>query len=394
MIDLNIFKTSKTVLIQTIQGLISWIIIFYLGKNYGLSNLGSYLLIVSIVSVFQMIGNFSSEDYIISKATLLKKNSKLLLLNIIFISIIFNLLIYFLLLYLLLNNELLIFYSILGLNGIFGFNVLVENHFIGLRKVNKIFNIKFILSLIFIILLILLNKNLKLNELYILVTAYNGLISLFYILIIFKKFKIKLNYLQKYYTKYLSIFLSSFINSFRLRGSIIIVNIFLSQTNLGIYGLIVRFIEVFSLLLTALLKVFYNKIIPYFKKKQNILLLNFKFVISFFVLNLLIFLSIFIKNNDFNNTGIFLILLIIFLSINGGLLMNFVILVRLFYINKNKNYLVLYSTFYTSIMSILIMIFLTSLLDVKGSIIYLFVNGYISLFIYSILNKIYENKNK
>ena len=100
-----------------------------------------------------------------------------------------------------------------------------------------------------------------------------------------------------------------------------------------------------------------------------------------------------IKSNDFNNTGIFLILLIIFLSINGGLLMNFVILVRLFYINNNKNYLVLYSTFYTSIVSILIMIFLTSLLDVKGSIIYLFINGYISLFIYSILDKIYENKN-
>ena len=109
--------------------------------------------------------------------------------------------------------------------------------------------------------------------------------------------------------------------------------------------------------------------------------------------NLLIFISIFIKSNDFNNTGIFLILLIIFLSINGGLLMNFVILVRLFYINNNKNYLVLYSTFYTSIVSILIMIFLTSLLEVKGSIIYLFINGYISLFIYSILDKIYENKN-
>ena len=238
------FKTIYFVGLQTVFGLFNWLIILVIINQYDLKILGKFMFILSFTYIAHMLGNFAAEDYIVSKASLLKKNSQKILLHLVIASLTINLILYFLFstFFLVVSNEYFKYYLVLGLNNFIGFIILIESFFIGLNNPKKLFYIKISSIMLFSIIIILFQNHMSLNMLFITFILCNMFIAISYLIIIFKKISIKLIFFKLFYKKYLPIFLSTFVSFFKMRGSIIILNFFLSEMSLGLYGLITKVI--------------------------------------------------------------------------------------------------------------------------------------------------------
>ena len=139
--------------LQTCMGLYNWLIILIIVDQYNLEILGKFLFVISFTFLAHMLGNFAADDYIVSKASLLKKNAKKILSHLVFISLFINLLVYiiFSLFFYFISPEYFDYYIILGLNNFFGFIILDESYYIGLNDPKKIFFFKVLTIILFFI---------------------------------------------------------------------------------------------------------------------------------------------------------------------------------------------------------------------------------------------------
>jgi O-antigen/teichoic acid export membrane protein len=381
--------------LQTCMGLYNWLIILIVVDQYNLVILGKFLFVISFTFLAHMLGNFAADDYIVSKASLLKKNAKRILSHLVFISLFINLLVYiiFSLFFYLISPEYFDYYIILGLNNFFGFIILVESYYIGLNDPKKIFFLKILTIILFSILIILFKNKITLIELFILFTLCNLAVGFLYFILIFKKFKIKINFFRLFYIKYYPIFLSTFLSFFKMKGAIIILNFFLSPVNLGLYGLITKIVGSTTLLTVSFMKVFYNKIIVFFKKeKKESFLFKKSFIFTSIIFNILL-VTYFAQTKNFNIfipftfDNAFFITLLIYMSLLLSIMKNYEIFLRILLINKNSNYIVFKATFYSAILQLANLVILSKFLGMKGAIIALLLNSHFIMFFYIFLKK-------
>ena len=76
--------------LQTCFGLFNWLFVLIIIDQYNLEILGKFLFIISFTYIAHMLGNFAADDYIVSKASLLKNNAKKILSHLVFISLLVN----------------------------------------------------------------------------------------------------------------------------------------------------------------------------------------------------------------------------------------------------------------------------------------------------------------
>ena len=394
-IDFMNLKPIYFIGLQTCMGLYNWLIILIIVDQYNLEILGKFLFVISFTHIAHMLGNFAADDYIVSKASLLKKNAKKILSHLVFISLFINLLVYiiFSLFFYFISPEYFNYYIILGLNNFFGFIILVESYYIGLNDPKKIFFFKVLTIILFSILIILFKNEITLIELFILFTLCNVTVGFLYFILIFKKFKIKINFFKLFYIKYYPIFLSTFVSFFKMRGAIIILNFFLSPVNLGLYGLITKIVDSATLLTISFMKVFYNKIIIFFKKeKKESFLFKKNFIFTSIIFNILL-VAYFAQTENFNIfipftfDNAFFITLLIYMSLLLSIMKNYEIFLRILLINKNSNYIVFKATFYSAIFQIANLVILSKFLGMRGAIIALLLNSHFIMFFYIFLKK-------
>ena len=392
------FKTIYFVGLQTVFGLFNWLIILVIINQYDLKILGKFMFILSFTYIAHMLGNFAAEDYIVSKASLLKKNSQKILLHLVIASLTINLILYFLFstFFLVVSNEYFKYYLVLGLNNFIGFIILIESFFIGLNNPKKLFYIKISSIMLFSIIIILFQNHMSLNMLFITFILCNMFIAISYLIIIFKKISIKLIFFKLFYKKYLPIFLSTFVSFFKMRGSIIILNFFLSEMSLGLYGLITKVIDSLTLMSIAFMKIFYNKIIPFFRReKKESLLLKKNFIFTSIFINLIL-IAYYAQNENFSIflpftiSNYYFVILVLYMSLIISLMKNYESFLRLLLINKNDNSTVLKATNYSTILQLILLIFLSMFFEMKGAIIALLLNSHIIMFFYIYIKKNYE----
>ena len=183
--------------------------------------------------------------------------------------------------------------------------------------------------------MILFKNEITLIELFILFTLCNLTVGFLYFILIFKKFKIKINFFKLLVVKYYPIFLSTFLSFFKMRGAIIILNFFLSPVNLGLYGLITKIVDSATLLTVSFMKVFYNKIIVFFKKeKKESFLFKKSFIFTSIIFNILL-VTYFAQTENFNIfipftfDNVFFITLLIYMSLLISIMKNYEIFLRI-----------------------------------------------------------------
>lgn len=381
--------------LQTCFGLFNWLIILIIIDQYNLEILGKFLFIISFTYVAHMFGNFAADDYIVSKASLLKKNAKKILSHLVLISLFISILFYFIfsLFFYLTSPEYFNYYIVLGLNNFFGFFILVESYYIGLNDPKRVFFLKILTVIFYSILMILFKDETTLIELFVIFTLCNLTVGFLYFILIFKKFKIKINFFKLFYLKYYPIFLSTFLSFFKMRGAIIILNFFLSPVNLGLYGLITKIVDSATLLTISFMKVFYNKIIVFFKKeKKESILFKKSFIFISVIINILL-VAYFAQTKNFNiflpftYNNIFFITLLIYMSLLISIMKNYEIFLRILLINKNSNYIVFKATLYSAIFQLVNLVILSKFLGMKGAIIALLLNSHVIMFFYIFLKR-------
>ena len=294
------------------------------------------------------------------------------------------------------SNEYFKYYLVLGLNNFIGFIILIESFFIGLNNPKKLFYIKISSIMHFSIIIILFQNHMSLNMLFITFILCNMFIAISYLIIIFKKISIKLIFFKLFYKKYLPIFLSTFVSFFKMRGSIIILNFFLSEMSLGLYGLITKVIDSLTLMSIAFMKIFYNKIIPFFRReKKESLLLKKNFIFTSIFINLIL-IAYYAQNENFSIflpftiSNYYFVILVLYMSLIISLMKNYESFLRLLLINKNDNSTVLKATNYSTILQLILLIFLSMFFEMKGAIIALLLNSHIIMFFYIYIKKNYE----
>jgi O-antigen/teichoic acid export membrane protein len=181
-----------------------------------------------------------------------------------------------------------------------------------------------------------------------------------------------------------------------MKGAIIILNFFLSPVNLGLYGLITKIVDSATLLTVSFMKVFYNKIIVFFKKeKKESFLFKKSFIFTSIIFNILL-VTYFAQTENFNIfipftfDNVFFITLLIYMSLLISIMKNYEIFLRILLINKNSNYIVFKATFYSTVMQLTNLVILSKFLGMKGAIIALLLNSHVIMFFYIFLKK--ENK--
>ena len=144
-------------ILQQILGLQNWFAIIFIVYKFGYNYLGTFLFLNSLVSFIHIFSNYGAEEYLSVKTSLLKKNAKKILLNLIFFSISISCILYVLglIIFKLYMENNLLFFIIIGLNSLYSFCLLIDVFVITTNK-SKLFLISKIISVIIFFLAITL----------------------------------------------------------------------------------------------------------------------------------------------------------------------------------------------------------------------------------------------
>jgi len=382
---------------QIIIPIWNWIFIIIITKNFGLEETGTFLLLLSYVNFSWIFTNYNSDNYISIKSSILKKKFNNIFRNIIFLSFLLSFLIYVavVIFFSIFSSKLNINFLILSLNIFFGVYYLFQYYFIGLDKPKYFFYRKFFLYFVSICLLIFYNKNLNITELFIWYTITNLILYFFLIYYLFKeKFRIRIKFCKLFYSKIFPIFLSSIFNFFKIRGSMLILSFYLNSYFLGIHGIILRAIDLINTSTLIILKVFYNKMIFLFKKK-NFKFFKFKYIIFLFIT--LIFVNIYqiflikfdaiFDNNIFKLNDLIPIILFIFLMCIFNLFEN---IFNLFFQIKNQNKIILMIILISAAIHLISLQVFTYYLNYQGSLIAITLGSFLTFILNVYFLKYYK----
>lgn len=386
----NFINSINTILIHIHNNLISWIVIFLIIKNYGLESCYYFFLIASINAILITIKEFGTEEYIL----LISSNVKIKSLTIIRSLFCFNFFIssflYFLILIILylFDKNLFNHFIILGLNSIFLVSTVI-NYLIGSKEIQKPTIIINIIFVIFLILFFIL-KYQSIFSIYKIYTLYNFIIFFYYIILI-KKLKFRLSYLKILIKKKYIILLSNITNLMTGRGSLIILDLFLSNYNISIFGFITRIIESGVMISNYVIKYFMYTIIKDTKKKDW---LNNYFTYLFITIILIIFL-IYLYFLDTKNIYLSLTSLTILLTFSLYLCIISIIenIVKFRNIDLRLNYLHFKNVYLSSFIKISFILTFLYFYELKGALIAYFLNYHIYYFLSIIFLKNKNDKN-
>ena len=363
----------------------SWIVIFLIIRNFNLELSYHFFLISSINSILLTIKSFGTDEYTVLISSKLKLKALPLIRSIFCLNLFISIFFYFLILFFLFffNKNLFYDFIILGLNSIFLINTSV-NYLIGTKKLKNSNIIIYFLFILFCILFFFVKKE-DLLTIYIIYTLYNFLVFIYYILIL-KKLKFRLLHLLKLIKKSFFILLSNFLNLLSGRGSLIILDLFLSKYNISLFSFLTRLVEAGIMISNYLTKYFIFNLI----KSSQIINYIFKNYLIYFLPTISSFLMIIyiyqldLSNIYFSFEKIFILPLIAIYLCFLSLIEN---IIKFYSIDESLNTLHLKNVFFSNLIRLSLLILLTFLYGIKGSLIAYFLNFHFYYILSYFVNK-------
>jgi len=390
----KIFLLHKSISLQLYNNITTWICLFAITSANGVDSLYYFILIGSINFTILLFSNFGSNDYIFLKSSKIGKNALPLVQNIFVFSFFISLTLYLILLifYYFYDFEFYSNFIFLGLNSIFLNIGIVSNYLIAIKNLNKISVIRIVILTLFILFLCIPKEPSNIY-IYIVYTLNNFLIFIILFFIYLKKIQINLKYINLIIRRNFNIFLSSLIAGIRGRTFLIILNLFLNQTEISIFGLITRIIEGFNLIFLYAVRTYSFSIIKVSKYKK-IIFSSLK-VKTLILINLII-ICLFITNDN-NNYYLYNLeksdftqyLYLIYVAIYISFLKIQENLFKLNFININKNIILLKTSILNTIIYAISTLILTNFFGLKGTLITYILGSHLTYFINITFNKKY-----
>lgn len=294
--------------------LFAFILLALLSKYLSKDTMGQYFIFLNTLTILTTL-SMAGIPYLINKELSVKKNYKIFnfftykIISLCFFFVIFLSFVIFILLIFfyekILNLNLIFFCSILA-----SFNFILYHFFVsnGRLILANLFEqiLRYLLLIFFLLSLIFFDYNFQIIDLIFLYIFVNILISIFFLLSIFKQYnfdfkKRKTNFKYKKYLKY--ILLTGFVTIFNVLNhkiDLLFIDYFLDKTQVSLYGIGSQF----SLIMTIPFVIFYSvlgpKISLYLKSKKiiklNALLDFYRLILIIFSLSLFLILILFFEN--------------------------------------------------------------------------------------------------
>ena len=294
--------------------LFAFILLALLSKYLSKDTMGQYFIFLNTLTILTTL-SMAGIPYLINKELSVNKNYKIFnfftykIISLCFFFVIFLSFVIFILLTFfyekILNLNLIFFCSILA-----SFNFILYHFFVsnGRLILANLFEqiLRYLLLIFFLLSLIFFDYNFQIIDLIFLYIFVNILISIFFLLSIFKQYnfdfkKRKTNFKYKKYLKY--ILLTGFVTIFSVLNhkiDLLFIDYFLDKTQVSLYGIGSQF----SLIMTIPFVIFYSvlgpKISLYLKSKKiiklNALLDFYRLILIIFSLSLFLILILFFEN--------------------------------------------------------------------------------------------------